>query len=383
MGHIERRDAVVVGGGQAGLSTAYELTRRGLEIAVLEAGPRVGDSWRHRWDSLRLFTPARYDTLPGLAFPAPSESYPGKDEMADYLETYARVMALPVRTGVRVKSLARSGSTYLLETTAGTIETEHVVAAAGHERPYIPEFAASIDSAVTQLHAGNYRNPDQLAGDVLVVGAGNSGVEIAIEAALAGHRTTLAGRSTGAVPPFVYAFGGRIFWFYAKRIASVDTPIGRKMRPHVLKRGTPLIRLKLADATAAGVRRGPRVTRVEDGAPVLGDGQLLRPNTIVWCTGFRPDYSWIALPGALDAGSPRHRRGVAEGEPGLYFVGLPFQTRLASAFVGGVASDARFVAEAITSRRGLTRLPRLQPTVEDGLSGTGTREASPASALPR
>ena len=379
MEHVERREAVVVGGGQAGLSTAYELTRGGLDIAVLEADPRVGDAWRRRWDSLRLFTPARYDTLPGLAFPAPSGSYPSKDEMANYLETYAHLMALPVRTGVRVRSVTRKGSTYLLETTAGTIESDHVVVAAGHDRPYIPEFAASIDSAVAQLHAGDYRNPNQLAGDVLVVGAGNSGVEIAIEAAMAGHRTTLAGRSTGAVPPFVYAFGGRIFWFYAKRIASVDTPIGRKMRPHVLKRGTPLIRLKLADATAAGVQRAPRVIRVEHGAPVLGDERLLHPNTIVWCTGFRPDYSWMALPDAVDGALPRHRRGVAEGEPGLYFVGLPFQTRLASAFVGGVASDAQFVAEAIMTRQGSRRLPESQTIADDGVFGSGTRASSHVS----
>jgi putative flavoprotein involved in K+ transport len=347
---IERREAVIVGGGQAGLSTAYELTRRGVDVAVLEAGHRTGDAWRRRWDSLRLFTPARYDALPGLAFPAPPGSYPGKDAMADYLETYARAMALPVRTGVRVGSLTRNESTYILETTEGRIETDNVVVAAGHERPSIPDFAASIDPSVKQLHTKDYRNPNQLTGDVLVVGAGNSGVEIAIESAAAGHRTTLAGPSTGAIPAFVYSFGGRIFWFYARRIASVDTPIGRKMRPLVLTRGAPLIRLKLADAAAAGVERGPRVARAEDGVPVLEDGRRLRSDTIVWCTGFRPDYSWIALPAAFENGVPRHNRGVAEGEPGLYFVGLPFQTRLASAVIGGVALDARFIAEAITTR---------------------------------
>ena len=171
MEHVERREAVVVGGGQAGLSTAYELTRGGLDIAVLEADPRVGDAWRRRWDSLRLFTPARYDTLPGLAFPAPSGSYPSKDEMANYLETYAHLMALPVRTGVRVRSVTRKGSTYLLETTAGTIESDHVVVAAGHDRTYIPEVAASIASAVSQLHSGGYRSPSQLDGPGRGVGA--------------------------------------------------------------------------------------------------------------------------------------------------------------------------------------------------------------------
>jgi putative flavoprotein involved in K+ transport len=136
----------------------------------------------------------------------------------------------------------------------------------------------------------------------------------------------------------------------------------------VLKRGTPLIRLKLADAIAAGVQRAPRVIGVEEGAAVLADGRLLHPNTIVWCTGFRPDYSWIALPGLLDDGLPRHSRGVAEGEPGLYFVGLPFQTRLASAFVGGVAFDAKFVAEAIRARLGLQQVPGSQAVAEVTMS---------------
>jgi putative flavoprotein involved in K+ transport len=357
MGTFEMRDAVVVGGGQAGLSAAYELSRRGVDVAVIEANPRIGDSWRNRWDSLRLFTPARYDGLPGLRFPAPDDTYPGKDAMAGYLETYARETSLPVRTGVRVSSVTRNGSSYAVETSQGTIEARHVVVAAGHERPSVPEFAGSIHAATMQLHAKDYRNPAQLTGQVLVVGAGNSGVEIAIEAAGAGHATTLAGPSTGAVPPIAYSFGGRIFWFYATRIASVDTPVGRKMRPLVLKRGTPLIRLKLADAKAAGVERALRVIRAVDGLPVLEDGRQLRPDTIVWCTGFAVDHSWIDIPSVFANGRARHERGVAAGEPGLYFVGLPFQTRLASAFIGGVASDAAFIADAITARLASQRVP--------------------------
>ncbi len=350
MGEVEKFQAVVIGGGQAGLATAYELAGRGLSPLVLEAGERIGEQWRHRWDSLRLFTPARYDGLPGSEFPAPPTSFPTKDQMADYLEAYTSRFRIAVRTGVRALTLARREESYTLETTAGTIVTQHVVIATGYQRPNVPAFATEIRPDISQLNAGQYRNPSQLTGDVLVVGAGTSGVEIAIEAARAGHHTVLAGRGTGAIPPIAYAFNGKVFWFYANRIASVRTPMGRRMKPLILTHGAPLIRVKMRDALAAGVERAARVTAIENGVPVSEGGRRIEPSTIVWCTGFRRDYSWIQFPVAGPDGFPRHVRGVADGEPGLYFVGLPFQTRLASGLIGGVGEDARSVAEVIARR---------------------------------
>ncbi|HEY8641624.1 MAG TPA: FAD-dependent oxidoreductase [Candidatus Dormibacteraeota bacterium] len=351
MGEVEQVEAVIVGGGQAGLATAHELVERGVEVTVLEAGERIGDQWRHRWDSLQLFTPARFDGLPGSTFPTAPAAFPGKDEMADYLESYARAGRLPVRTGVRALKLARQGSGYLLETTAGRIAADHVVVATGYQKPKLPAFAGDLEPAIRQLDSGSYRNPSQLTGDVLVVGAGTSGVEIAIESAQAGHRTTLAGGGTGAVPSVFYAFNGRFFWFYANKVASVRTPLGRRMKPLVLKHGAPLIRLKMRDATAAGVARAPRVASAQGGLPTFADGRQVRPHTIVWCTGLARDYSWIEMPVVGADGYPRHTGGVADGEPGLYFVGLPFQTRLASALIGGVGDDARLVARAIAGLR--------------------------------
>jgi putative flavoprotein involved in K+ transport len=270
--------------------------------------------------------------------------------MADYLAAYARDARLPVRAGVRALTLARGEGSYTVETTAGKLEAEHVVIATGYQKPKLPAFAAGIDPVVRQLHASQYRNPSQLVGDVLVVGAGTSGVEIAIEAARAGHHTVLAGRGTGSIPPIFYAFKGRVFWFYANRIASVRTPIGRKMKPLVLSHGAPLIRVKMRDAIAAGVERSPRVAAVENGVPVLEGGRRLQADTIVWCTGFGRDYSWIQFPVAGPDGYPRHSGGVADGERGLYFVGLPYQTRLASGLIGGVGEDARSVAAVIAGR---------------------------------
>ncbi len=350
MGDIENVDAVVIGAGQAGLASAYELALRGVSQVVLEAAGQVGDQWRNRWDSLRLFTPARFDGLPGSTFPAAADSFPGKDQLADYLEAYGREHRLPIRTGVRALSLERSGEGYTLETSAGTIAAGHVVVATGYQGPKVPALAADIKPEIRQLHASGYKNAAQLTGDVLVVGAGTSGVEIAIEAARAGHKTVLAGRGTGAIPPAFYSFQGKFFWFYANKIASVRTPMGRRMKPLVLHHGAPLIRVTMREALAAGVERATRVTAVDAGFPVCEGGQRMEPATIVWCTGFTRDYSWMRFPVAGNDGYPNHVGGVAEGEKGLYFVGLPFQTRLASGLIGGVGPDAAFVAETIAAR---------------------------------
>jgi putative flavoprotein involved in K+ transport len=270
--------------------------------------------------------------------------------MADYLEGYAAHFGLPVRTGIKVVALRRFGYGYALETTAGSLKASHVVIATGYDSPKVPAVAAELSPAIRQIPAIEYRNPRQLNGDVIVVGAGTSGVEVAMEAAQAGHRTVISGRGTGQIPTAAYVFGGRIFWFYANRVASIRTPIGRRMRPIILTHGAPLIRLKMRDARRAGVERRPRLTAVRDGMPVFEDGTTARADTIVWCTGFRRDYSWIEFGLETDHGMPCHRNGAVEGEPGLYFVGLQFQTRLASALIGGVGEDAAVVAETITNR---------------------------------
>jgi putative flavoprotein involved in K+ transport len=180
---IERIETIVVGAGQAGLAVGYHLARRGLPFVILDAHPRIGDAWRTRWDSLRLFTPAGYDGLPGMRFPAPRTHYPTKDEMADYLEAYASRFELPVRTGVRVDALARRDDRFLVAAGDLRFDADNVVVAMSSDlTPWTPPFASQLDARVVQLHSYDYRNPSQLQdGDVLIVGAGNSGADIAIE----------------------------------------------------------------------------------------------------------------------------------------------------------------------------------------------------------
>ena len=354
-GHIE---TVIIGGGQAGLATGYQLATRRLPFVILDGNDRIGDSWRKRWDSLRLFTPARYDSLPGMSFPGPSHSYPTKDETADYLEAYAANLELPVRTGNRIERLSRDGDRFVVAGDDLRLQADNVVVATGaYHTPRVPDFAPDLDARIVQMHSSQYRNPSQLqAGGVLVVGAGNSGAEIAIDLAR-DRRIWLSGRDTGQEPTSAGSLPDRllapVMWFMATRVTSVKTPIGRKVRDHFLDppRGIPLGRVRRKDLSAAGIVRVPRVVKVRDGRPVLEDGRILDVSNVVWCTGFVPDFSWIDLPVLGDNGYPVHERGVVESEPGLYFMGLLFLRSLSSALVGGVGRDAEHVARHIETTR--------------------------------
>jgi putative flavoprotein involved in K+ transport len=350
----ERFHVVVIGAGQAGLSVGYHLARRGIPFVILEANARVGDTWRKRWDSLRLFTPARFDGLVGMPFSAPPRAFPTKDEMADYLEAYAARFELPVRGGVRVTKVTRQGRGYIV--TAGDLrfEAEHVVVAmASYQEPRIPTFADQLAPEVVRLHSREYRSPAQLReGGVLVVGAGNSGAEIALETARAGHPTWLSGRDTGHLPFRIDKAAAQfvlplLFRVVFHRVLTVDTPVGRKVRPLVTSRGAPLIRVKPKDLAAAGVQRVPRTTGIRQGRPLLQDNRVLDVANVVWCTGFHPGFSWIDIPVFGQDGEPIHQRGLLPQEPGLSFVGLHFLYAMSSGMIHGVGRDAQRIVDAI------------------------------------
>jgi putative flavoprotein involved in K+ transport len=354
-GVSERFDVIVIGGGQAGLSAGYHLARGGLSFVILDAQARIGDSWRRRWDSLRLFTPAQFDGLDGMPFPARSGTFPTKDQMADYLADYARHFRLPVRNGVTVSAVSRPAGRYLVQTQDALFEADHVVVAmANYQQSAIPDFAGGLDGAITQLHAGAYRNPGQLReGAVLVAGAGNSGAEIALELSRT-RKVFLAGEAVDEVPFRMESFLGRhvmsrlVLRLAFHHLLTTGTVMGRRMRD--AHGPAPLIRTRYRDLAAAGVERLPRVLGAEGGRPVLDDGRVLEVANIVWCTGFRPDFSWIDLPVFDAEGRPLHRRGVAENEPGLYFIGLNFLYAMSSTMIHGVGRDARHVADVITRR---------------------------------
>ena len=349
---------VIIGAGQAGLAVAYHLAQYGVRFVVLEANPRVGDNWRKRWDSLRLFTPARYDGLVGMPFPAPRFEFPTKDEMADYLEAYAEHFKLPVRTGVKVESVSREGGRYVVTTSDRRYEAEHVVVAmANYQNPRIPEFAKELAPDIVQLHSSEYKNPSQLRpGGVLIVGAGNSGAEIAKEVVRT-HPTWVSGRDTGHVPFRPNSPVGRylllplLFRVVFHRVLTMRTPMGRKARAKAGNRGTPLIRVKPADLVAAGVNRVERTVGVERGLPLLDGGRVLDVANVIWCTGFENDFSsWIDVAAFGPRGAPMHDRGVVATEPGLYFVGLHFLYAFSSVMIHGVSRDAEYVAKVIKAR---------------------------------
>jgi putative flavoprotein involved in K+ transport len=344
----------VIGGGQAGLVMGYYLREQGDSFVILEGDARVGDSWRRRYDSLRLFSLPRYASLPGWRIPVPD--CPTRDEMADYLEQYAARFELPVRTGVRVTRVSRYAGPdegLLVETDGGDYLADRVVVASGsHVRPHRPAFADRLDPAIRQLHSLEYRNLDQYTdGTVLVVGAANSGTDVALEAA-GSHRVLLAGRHPGQVPVDIDSPKGHRFvpivMFVFKHVLTRRTPFGRKRIGQISQHGVNLVRNKLAHLDAAGVERIGRIEDVRDGYPVTADGDVLSDvSNVVWCTGSGPDHSWLDLPVFDEDGKTRHDRGIATDEPGLMFLGLEFQFAVASGTIQGLDRDARYLLRHI------------------------------------
>lgn len=342
-------DTVVIGGGQAGLAIGYHLVQEHRDVVILDAYDRVGDAWRLRWDSLRLFTPAKFDGLPGLPFPGDRLGFPTKDEQADYLEAYASHFRLPVETGVLVERVGRTRAHFVVEAGERRWEAWNVVLATGgcHE-PRVPEFAGRLAAAVLQLHSSDYRSPAQLRpGPVLVVGIGNSGAEIALDVS-GSHATTIAGTPTGELPVRHGRAAARFVFpvvrFAGLHVLTFGTPIGRRVLSKLSHRAAPLIRTKRADLDAAGVTRVGRVVDIRDGKPVTDDGREVDVANVIWCTGYRDDLTWVDLPAFDDDGSLRQHRGVVESVPGLYALGREFMYAITSGTLPGVTRDSAYLA---------------------------------------
>jgi putative flavoprotein involved in K+ transport len=356
MSDQEYVETVVIGGGQAGLAVGYELRKRHREFVILDAHPRVGDAWRRRWDSLLLFTPTQFVNMPGMKHPPTKAPFLTKDDMADFLETYAQRFALPVRTNTRVERVARDGDRLVVEAAGTTLAAANVVVAmADFQQPKVPAFAGALDPGIVQMHSHEYKNPSQLRdGPVLVVGVGNSGADIAIEVAKH-HPTWLAGKESAAIPFRIEPWFARhvafpVVRFLFHHVFTDRSPIGRKVRPSFLEHAAPLIRVKPKDFDAAGITRIGRVVGAQDGRPVSEEGNCIDVANVIWCTGYRPGFSWIDLPVLGDNQHPRHARGIVRDQPGLYFVGLEFIYAASSATIIGVGRDARRVVRHLAAR---------------------------------
>jgi putative flavoprotein involved in K+ transport len=354
-------DTLVIGGGQAGLAVGYHLNRHGIPFHIVDANKRTGDAWRNRWDSLRLFTPNRFNSLPGYAIEGDDWGFPTKDEAADYLDSYAKHFEFPIAHQVRVERLARDGDKFIASAGDTTFEADNVIVAmASYQVSKTPLFASELDSSIFQIHIGDYENPDQLKdGAVLVVGLGNSGAEVAKEL-VADHHVWLSGEPTAVQPFRPEKLSGRILMPIVgpilNGILNTNTPMGRKARSKMLHKAMPLMRVKPKDLVAAGVRRVGRTTGVVDGYPQLDDGTVLDVANVVWCTGFGPGFSWIDVDVFDDHGDVVHHRGIIEKVPGLYFVGLKFQYSVLSDTLLAVGRDAGYVVDHLVSHRKSTTL---------------------------
>jgi putative flavoprotein involved in K+ transport len=312
---------------------------------ILDAGPEIGHAWRSRWDSLRLFTPAQYSSLPGMAFPSPRDTYPAKDNVAQYLQAYASAINLPVRLNARVTSLTKRDGEYLLATADEGFTARHVVVATGpFQVPFVPPAAEDLDDTVTQMHSADYRSPDQLPhGQVLVVGGGNSGFQIAEELAATRKVDIAVGRRVPSLPQRL--LGKDLFWWLTGvgfMKVSTDSRLGRRLAKRDVLIGSSARKLR-----RSGVTLRKRLTKAVGRHALFEDGSEQDVDAIVWATGYRSDFSWIDIPGVKGAGDRIvHRRGVTDAS-GLFFLGLTWQHTRGSALIGFVNDDATYIASRI------------------------------------
>jgi putative flavoprotein involved in K+ transport len=353
-------EVAVVGAGQAGLAMGYFLARQGRRFVILDSADSIGSAWRTRWESLKLFTPRRYSSLPGMQFPGDGEGCPTRDEVIAYLEGYAAAFELPVELNSEVRRLTVDGERFALELADCTVLADQVVAATGpFQKPFVPALAAGTAPEVVQLHSTRYQRPDQVpAGTVLVVGGGNTGFQIAKE--LSPTRNVVLSVGSRQTPLPQRVLGRDLYWWLTKtRIldTSIESRLGRKLSTR-----DTLIGSSPRELRRSGVELKPRAVEAVGRTFRFEDGSSIGADAVIWATGYRPDHSWIDVPVLDEDGRPRHRRGVTD-TPGLYFLGLTWQHTRGSALIGWVKDDAKFIAGQVAEHR--------QPSADEQLTRIG------------
>jgi putative flavoprotein involved in K+ transport len=341
------REVVVVGGGQAGLAIGYHLAKQGTDFTILEAAAEPAAAWRDRWDSLKLFTSARYDSLPGMEFPGDPDRYPTRDEVANYLTDYAGEFNLPVELNSRVREVRRQNDRYVVELDGRAYEARHVVIATGpFQTPFVPPIAEGLRDGVVQMHSTGYRSPESVPeGCVLVVGGGNTGFQIAEELSASREVHLAVGSRQAPLPQRI--LGRDLFWYLDATgliRKTTSSRIGKVMR----KREDTLIGSNPRRARRHGIELHGRAVAAAGSTVSFADGAELDVRGVIWATGFRVDHSWIDVPGFDENGRAVHERGVTTS-PGLYFLGQLWQHTRGSALLGWVKDDAAYIAEKVSA----------------------------------
>lgn len=338
---MEKYEVIIIGAGQAGLAMGYFMQQTNVPFVLLDAHQRIGDSWRNRYDSLVLFTPKRYSGLPGFSFPGDPNSFPTKDETADYLERYANHFSLPVHLNTRVISLTKQDSHFLIATNRSIYQAKKVVVATGpFQQPFIPTMASELAEGIMHLHSSHYRNPAQLIpGNVLVIGGGNSGAQIASELAHYKQTYLSVGHPITCMP--LQFLGKSIFW-YLERFGLIQADLTTKKGKWVQQQREKVYGFELKKLLKKGkVVMKPRSTAIKDSTVKFADGTSLNVQNIIWATGFKMDFSWIHIEGFADKqNKPLHQKGVSVIK-NLFFLGLPWLSCRGSALLGWVGQDAK------------------------------------------